>query len=249
MPTQGSADPGAAQAHDLLRCGPAAFSDGRSNQPFPQLPSGSRHRVSPKPMIALGRRALIRTGPDPRPVDGVDSERCRPHVRRGLQRRPLALESAPRPGCRSAAAWRSCTSRAYPADRNCWLSQDEHLVLGLRLLLDDHGAADGHDEGDDAVDPFGALVLGGLAVAGGILGDFDVAAIRCSGITRSEPNPALTPSGIRPHQRLPAVARRPPALRAPPRRTRQDRSCCSRWSRSSRRSVGYARCGTRRYGR
>src|SRR5918997_1380751 len=29
-------------------------------------------------------------------------------------------------------------------------SEDEHLVLGLRLFLGDHGAADGHDDGDDA---------------------------------------------------------------------------------------------------
>jgi hypothetical protein len=38
------------------------------------------------------------------------------------------------------------------------------------LLLRQHGAADGHDQGDDAVDALGALVLGGLEVAGGVLG-------------------------------------------------------------------------------
>jgi len=34
-------------------------------------------------------------------------------------------------------------------------------------------AADGHDEGDDAVDALGALVLGRLQIAGRILGDGD----------------------------------------------------------------------------
>jgi hypothetical protein len=53
-----------------------------------------------------------------------------------------------------------------------------------------------------------------------------------------------------PHWRQQAVAaRRPPALRPLPLRTRRGRSCCSRWSRSSRRSAGRGRCGTRRYGR
>jgi hypothetical protein len=51
--------------------------------------------------------------------------------------------------------------------------QDEHLVLDVLLLLDEHGAADGHDEGDDAIDALGGLVLGGLEVAGGVLGDGD----------------------------------------------------------------------------
>jgi hypothetical protein len=41
-------------------------------------------------------------------------------------------------------------------------SENEHLVRGLRLLLGEHGAADGHDSGDDAVDALGRLVLGGL---------------------------------------------------------------------------------------
>jgi len=61
---------------------------------------------------------------------------------------------------------------------------------------------------------------------------------------------ALTPSGRRRHQRLQAAAAlRLPAPRPLPRRTRQGRSCCSRWSRSSRRNAGRGRCGTRRYGR
>jgi hypothetical protein len=34
-------------------------------------------------------------------------------------------------------------------------SQDEHLVRGLGLLLDDHGAPQRHDQGDDAVDALG----------------------------------------------------------------------------------------------
>jgi hypothetical protein len=61
---------------------------------------------------------------------------------------------------------------------------------------------------------------------------------------------ALTPSGRRPPQRLrPVAARHPhlPALRPLPRRKHQDCSCCSRWSRSSHRSAGRARCRTRRY--
>jgi hypothetical protein len=53
-------------------------------------------------------------------------------------------------------------------------SQNEHLVRGLRLFLDDHGAADGHDQGDDAIDALDALVLGRLEVTGGVLGDGDV---------------------------------------------------------------------------
>jgi hypothetical protein len=34
-------------------------------------------------------------------------------------------------------------------------THEEHGVLEVRLLLGDHGAADGHDRGDDAVDPLG----------------------------------------------------------------------------------------------
>ena len=40
-----------------------------------------------------------------------------------------------------------------------------------------------------------------------------------------------------------------PALRPLPLQMHRGRSCCSRWSRSSRRNAGRARCGTRRYGR
>jgi hypothetical protein len=49
---------------------------------------------------------------------------------------------------------------------------------GCGSFLEDHGAADGHDEGDDAIDALGALVLGGLEVAGRVLGDGDVGAIQ-----------------------------------------------------------------------
>jgi hypothetical protein len=43
-------------------------------------------------------------------------------------------------------------------------------VLGLGLFLSEQGAADRHDGGDDTVDAVGALVLGGLEVAGGARG-------------------------------------------------------------------------------
>jgi hypothetical protein len=43
----------------------------------------------------------------------------------------------------------------------------EQEVLGLGLILVDHGAADGHDRGDDAIDPLGALVLAGLRLPAG----------------------------------------------------------------------------------
>ena len=46
--------------------------------------------------------------------------------------------------------------------------------LGGRGLLGQHGAAEGHNQGDDAVDALGALVLDGFEVAGGLLGDGDV---------------------------------------------------------------------------
>jgi hypothetical protein len=63
---------------------------------------------------------------------------------------------------------------------------------------------------------------------------------------------ALTPSGRRRHEcPLSAVGRHlllPPPRPLPLRRHRGC-SCCSRWSRSSHRSAGRARCGTRRYGR
>jgi hypothetical protein len=69
---------------------------------------------------------------------------------------------------------RSCPSTALLGGAQLLLSQDEHLVLGRRFLLDDQGAADGHDQGDDAVDALGGLVLGGLEVASGVLGDRDI---------------------------------------------------------------------------
>jgi hypothetical protein len=53
-------------------------------------------------------------------------------------------------------------------------SHKEQGVLDIRLLLSDHGATDGHDGGDDAVDALGGLVLGRFQVAGGILGHGDV---------------------------------------------------------------------------
>jgi hypothetical protein len=40
-------------------------------------------------------------------------------------------------------------------------------VLGLGLFLGDHSAADGHDGGDDAVDPLGGLSLAGLRLPAG----------------------------------------------------------------------------------
>jgi hypothetical protein len=46
------------------------------------------------------------------------------------------------------------------------------------LLLSDHGAADGHDGGDDAVDALGGFVLGGLEVAGGSWATATLAAIQ-----------------------------------------------------------------------
>jgi hypothetical protein len=54
------------------------------------------------------------------------------------------------------------------------LSQDEHHRRVDEPLLGQHGAADCHDKGDDAIDALGAPVLGALEVAGGVLGDGDV---------------------------------------------------------------------------
>jgi hypothetical protein len=51
--------------------------------------------------------------------------------------------------------------------QHTWLPQDKHLVRGLRLLLDQHGAPDRNDQRDDAVDAFGGFVLGRLEIAGG----------------------------------------------------------------------------------
>jgi hypothetical protein len=78
--------------------------------------------------------------------------------------------AGPPPAWRSAGGrsrWRT-SSREQPGagTEHPWLPQDEHLVGGLRLFLGDDGAADGHDEGDNAVDALGGLVLGGLDVAG-----------------------------------------------------------------------------------
>ena len=47
------------------------------------------------------------------------------------------------------------------------LSDKEHGVLGLRRLLGDHGAADRHDQGDNAVDALGRLSLAGLRLPAG----------------------------------------------------------------------------------
>jgi hypothetical protein len=46
------------------------------------------------------------------------------------------------------------------------------------LHLCDHCTADGHDQGDDAVDALGALVLGGLEVAGGVWATAKFAALQ-----------------------------------------------------------------------
>jgi hypothetical protein len=46
-------------------------------------------------------------------------------------------------------------------------SHEVQRVFGLGLLLGDEGAADGHDEGDDAVDALGALSLAGLRLPAG----------------------------------------------------------------------------------
>ena len=54
--------------------------------------------------------------------------------------------------------------RRLRASADLLASYPEHLVRGLRLLLGDHGAADRHDEGDDAVDPLGGLVIGERAL-------------------------------------------------------------------------------------
>jgi hypothetical protein len=81
------------------------------------------------------------------------------------------------------------------------------------LLLGDHGAADGHDRGDDAVDALGRLVFGGLQIAGRILGDGDVGG---PSVQRHyavcTKRSSLTPRGRRPHRRGPAVAARRPLL-------------------------------------
>jgi hypothetical protein len=50
--------------------------------------------------------------------------------------------------------------------RGIALSDKEQQVFGLGLFLGDEGAADGHDESHDAIDPLGALVLGSRLPAG-----------------------------------------------------------------------------------
>lgn len=41
-------------------------------------------------------------------------------------------------------------------------SHEVQRVFGLRLLLGDHGPADGHNGGDNAIDALGGLALEGL---------------------------------------------------------------------------------------
>jgi len=53
-------------------------------------------------------------------------------------------------------------------------SDPDRLAGDILLLLGEDGAADRHDQGDDAVDALAALVLGGLEVTSGILGDGNV---------------------------------------------------------------------------
>jgi hypothetical protein len=84
--------------------------------------------------------------------------------------RPMVLGS--HPGRTPLEAGR-CGLSGPEAKAQAWLSQDEQLVGG-RCLLGQHGAAERHDERDDAVDALGGLVLSGLEVTGGILGDGDV---------------------------------------------------------------------------
>jgi hypothetical protein len=57
---------------------------------------------------------------------------------------------------RSSQAGRRSSQLLIPWSRGMHChSHKEHRVLRLRLLLGEHGAADGHDGGDDAVDPLG----------------------------------------------------------------------------------------------
>jgi hypothetical protein len=106
-------------------------------------------------------------------------------------------------GLRTRGSWHLCHS------------DKKDGVLRLRLLQGDHGAADGHDRGDDAIDALGALVLGGLRLPAGSWATATLAAIQRH--TRSAPN--AHPHPMRPHRRLPAVAARHcrlPALRCRP---------------------------------
>ena len=54
----------------------------------------------------------------------------------------------------------------------------EQRVLGLGLFLSDHGAPDRHDDGDDAMDPFGRLALAGLRLPAGSWATATLAAIQ-----------------------------------------------------------------------
>jgi hypothetical protein len=63
-------------------------------------------------------------------------------------------------------------------------SHEMQRVFGLGLFLSDHGAADGHDQRNDAIDALGGLVLGGLEVAGGVLGE-DVAVVAVAPVRRT----------------------------------------------------------------
>ena len=56
-------------------------------------------------------------------------------------------------------------------------SHEEHGVLGLGLVLGDHGAADGHDGGNDAVDALDGLSLAGLRLPAGSWATATLAAI------------------------------------------------------------------------
>jgi hypothetical protein len=80
----------------------------------------------------------------------------------------------------------------------------------LRLLLGDHGAADGHGQGDDAVDAVSGLVLGGPEVAGGASGrrrrcrPLCVAALRDLNRTPPSPHQADDDTGAGKGRRLTA---------------------------------------------
>jgi hypothetical protein len=64
----------------------------------------------------------------------------------------------------------------------CCASDPHDHRLVHELFLRQHGAARAMDEGDDAVDAPGGLVLCGLEVAGGVLGHGDV------GVVQAAPN-------------------------------------------------------------
>jgi hypothetical protein len=66
-------------------------------------------------------------------------------------------------------SWATATAPGNARKAALLVSQKEHGVLGLGLLLDDQGAADGHDQRNDAVDALCGLFLGGLEGAGEVL--------------------------------------------------------------------------------